>query len=148
MLYLYQISRYGLLSVGEKVFLIEKELLPKLKESLPCFQSGSIVENATIDSSHLLGAKYTSRFIDATNHSHQPFLPSDHVSAKQGTGLVHIAPALGHDDFKLGLKHGLENRCVIDAQGRYTNDDPILNHFNLTNLKVLDESTTNRIKVK
>lgn len=33
-----------------------------------------------------------------------PLLASDHVTATKGTGLVHIAPAHGPDDFKLAKK--------------------------------------------
>lgn len=143
-------KRYGLLSLNnsDKVFLIEKELLVQVKESLPCWSQGgsSIVEGASFGKAHISGLRYSSPFISESSAS-QPFVPSDHVSSKQGTGLVHIAPALGHDDFKIGLKHGLENQCVIDAQGKYTNDDVVLERLQLTNLKVLEDSTTNRIKV-
>lgn len=134
------------MSTDEKVFLVEKELLLKLKQTLPVFENSLIVEQASFGASHLASLRYTSPFMGDSSKS-QPFLPSDHVSSKQGTGLVHIAPALGHDDFKIGLKHGLENRCVIDMQGKYTDDDVTLTRLELTKLKVLDDSTTNKIKV-
>jgi len=34
--------------------------------------------------------------------------PADFVTTEDGTGIVHIAPAYGEDDLRLGLKHGLE----------------------------------------
>ena len=36
-----------------------------------------------------------------------PFLPGGHVTAGKGTGLVHTAPAHGHDDFQIALKFKL-----------------------------------------
>jgi len=32
----------------------------------------------------------------------------DHVTMEKGSGLVHIAPAHGHDDYVLGLRHNLK----------------------------------------
>ena len=37
-----------------------------------------------------------------------PLLPGDFVTTEQGTGLVHIAPSHGEDDFELGARHGLD----------------------------------------
>ena len=73
-------------------------------------------------------------------------LPGEHVGSKQGTGLVHTAPALGQDDFKLALKNNLPTRCVIDELGRYTHDDEILNKFGLNGLLAVDPDTTLKIK--
>ncbi|MBR3164132.1 isoleucine--tRNA ligase [Candidatus Saccharibacteria bacterium] len=41
------------------------------------------------------------------------------VSAEEGTGIVHIAPAYGEDDFELGKKYGLKPLHVIDENGYY-----------------------------
>jgi isoleucyl-tRNA synthetase len=43
-----------------------------------------------------------------------PLLPAGFVEADQGTGLVHIAPNAGLDDWELGREHGLP---VIDTVG-------------------------------
>lgn len=43
-------------------------------------------------------------------------LPSDHVTSEKGTGLVHVAPAHGVEDFTLAVQHGLEvvqYRCYL-----------------------------------
>ncbi|XP_067937829.1 isoleucine--tRNA ligase, mitochondrial-like isoform X2 [Watersipora subatra] len=49
-----------------------------------------------------------------------PLLPAEHVTSDVGTGLVHTAPAHGHDDFKVALKHGLSKECMVDGNGKYT----------------------------
>jgi len=43
-----------------------------------------------------------------------PLLPAGFVLADQGTGLVHIAPNAGQDDWELGREHGIP---VIDTVG-------------------------------
>lgn len=43
----------------------------------------------------------------------------DFVSTEDGTGIVHIAPAFGEDDFELGKKEELPVLLTIDDSGRY-----------------------------
>ena len=53
-----------------------------------------------------------------------PLLPADFVSAEEGTGLVHIAPSHGAEDFALGRAHGLEVPDTVAEDGRYTEEVP------------------------
>ncbi|MBF2735664.1 MAG: class I tRNA ligase family protein, partial [Betaproteobacteria bacterium AqS2] len=43
-----------------------------------------------------------------------PLLPADFVTTEEGTGLVHVAPAHGVEDNRLGTAHGLEDRSPVD----------------------------------
>ena len=45
---------------------------------------------------------------------------ADFVSHEAGTGIVHIAPAYGEDDFELAKHHGISAFHVIDDNGYYT----------------------------
>ncbi len=45
---------------------------------------------------------------------------ADFVSHKSGTGIVHIAPAYGEDDFNLAKIYGIDAFHVIDDNGYYT----------------------------
>ena len=45
---------------------------------------------------------------------------ADFVSHESGTGIVHIAPAYGEDDFELAKSHGISAFHVIDDNGYYT----------------------------
>jgi len=49
-----------------------------------------------------------------------PLLEADFVTLEQGTGIVHIAPSHGPDDFNLGLKNGIKAENTIDDLGHYT----------------------------
>ena len=46
----------------------------------------------------------------------------DFVSADDGTGIVHMAPAFGADDYAAGLRHGLPMLNPIDGAGKFTDD--------------------------
>ena len=45
---------------------------------------------------------------------------ADFVSHESGTGIVHIAPAYGEDDFELAKRYGISAFHVIDDNGYYT----------------------------
>jgi isoleucyl-tRNA synthetase len=53
-----------------------------------------------------------------------PALAADFVTTEQGTGLVHIAPSHGEDDFELGSRHGLEVPETVAEDGHYTEAAP------------------------
>ena len=48
---------------------------------------------------------------------------ADFVSNESGTGIVHIAPAYGEDDFELGKANGIAPFHVIDDNGYYTDSN-------------------------
>ncbi|MEO1046633.1 MAG: isoleucine--tRNA ligase [Pseudomonadota bacterium] len=52
----------------------------------------------------------------------RPFLPGDFVTTDAGTGLVHMAPDHGEDDFDLCKAHGINPVFAVDADGQYRED--------------------------
>ena len=52
----------------------------------------------------------------------RPFLPGDFVTTEQGTGLVHMAPDHGEDDFLLCKANGIEPVFAVEGDGRYRAD--------------------------
>ena len=52
----------------------------------------------------------------------RPFLPGDFVTTDQGTGLVHMAPDHGEDDFLLCKAHGIDPVFAVDGAGFYRPD--------------------------
>ncbi len=44
---------------------------------------------------------------------------ADYVSAEDGTGLVHIAPGHGAEDYQVGLKYGLDIVMPVDTRGKF-----------------------------
>jgi len=52
----------------------------------------------------------------------RPFLPGDFVTTESGTGLVHMAPDHGEDDFDLCKAHGLDPVFAVEGDGKYRAD--------------------------
>ncbi|MGA8403030.1 MAG: class I tRNA ligase family protein, partial [Stellaceae bacterium] len=54
-----------------------------------------------------------------------PLLPAGFVDATTGTGLVHIAPNAGMDDWELGREHGIPVIDTVGADGVYLDSVPL-----------------------
>ena len=52
----------------------------------------------------------------------RPFLPGDFVTTEQGTGLVHMAPDHGEDDFDLCKANGIDPVFAVEGDGKYRAD--------------------------
>jgi isoleucyl-tRNA synthetase len=50
----------------------------------------------------------------------------DFVSAEDGTGIVHMAPAFGADDYAAGLRHGLPLLRPVDDRGCFRDSVPVV----------------------
>ncbi|MCD6172135.1 MAG: isoleucine--tRNA ligase [Thermoplasmata archaeon] len=47
---------------------------------------------------------------------------ADFVTMEEGTGIVHIAPAFGEDDYEVGLKYDLPLIQLVDLRGRFVKE--------------------------
>lgn len=86
------------------------------------FKAADIKKIEPVDTTSLIGARYQPIFHTIqTSQAKNCFqiIESDHVTEVDGTGLVHIAPAFGEDDYKLGNKHGLPCLDMFDKNGRF-----------------------------
>ncbi|MCJ8190721.1 isoleucine--tRNA ligase [Sphingomicrobium aestuariivivum] len=52
----------------------------------------------------------------------RPLLAGDFVTTDSGTGIVHMAPDHGEDDFKLCKSHGIEPVFAVERDGTYRDD--------------------------
>lgn len=46
-------------------------------------------------------------------------ISGDFVSTEDGTGIVHIAPSFGADDFRVAQRNGIGSLTLVDRQGRF-----------------------------
>ena len=107
---------YGLYDVEGEKMIVAKDLAKKL-----------VGEDAkalrTYSGSDLEGLKYEPLFeMDdeiARNENAHKIWTADFVSAEDGTGIVHIAPAYGEDDYALGKRDKVPVRHTIDDNGYY-----------------------------
>jgi len=67
----------------------------------------------------IVGATYTD---SAFRNETRPILHADFVSSSSGSGLVHLAPGHGMDEYLLCLQHGIEAFAPLDNEGRFTSD--------------------------
>ncbi|XP_048259044.1 isoleucine--tRNA ligase, mitochondrial-like isoform X1 [Haliotis rufescens] len=97
-------------SAGEAI-LCEEQFSEKLRSFLPdTFQPVGSVQGEVLKNS-IYTHPLTERKL--------PLLAGSHVTSGKGTGLVHTAPAHGHEDFQLAVKYGLPVDCHVDERGRY-----------------------------
>ena len=59
------------------------------------------------------------------------FLHSDHVNLSNGTGLVHIAPDHGPEDFDIGKINGLKILELVKTNGIFSSKTPIFTSMNI-----------------
>ena len=108
---------YGLYDLdGKKVYLCTKLAEKALGDAYKAPES-------TVKGKDLVGKKYLPLFemddeIANDENAHKVWA-ADFVSAEDGTGIVHIAPAYGEDDFALGKKNKIPTRHTIDDNGYY-----------------------------
>ena len=70
--------------------------------------------------SQLVGLTYAHPFLD--DGRTRQIYSADFVTADAGTGLVHIAPGHGQDDYQLGQQHGLPVLAPVDDRGCLTRE--------------------------
>ncbi|HET9424570.1 MAG TPA: class I tRNA ligase family protein, partial [Gemmatimonadaceae bacterium] len=56
---------------------------------------------------------------------HEVIVPGEFVSAEDGSGVVHMAPAFGADDYAAGQKHDLAFLQPVNARGEFPADLPV-----------------------
>lgn len=129
-------AEYAKVKVQDEIFILAKALVDKVlvddKKHPIAFD---ILD--TIKGSDLVGKKYTPLFGDMTKETIEvefdtgetTVLPvgrgeyriyaADFVQLESGTGIVHIAPAYGEDDFELAQRNNIPVIHVIDDNGYY-----------------------------
>lgn len=70
----------------------------------------------------LIGKKYEPLFEDRGEGAHTIW-DAEYVSTESGTGIVHLAPAYGEEDFLLAKEVGIPVVHVLDEYGVYTEGD-------------------------
>ena len=87
-----------------------------LLEQVPV--TGKVVDE--LPGEKLVGWRYTGPFADlpAASEVEYRVVAWDEVSMEEGTGIVHIAPGCGGEDFELGKREGLPVLAPIDEDGR------------------------------
>ncbi|MFM7033344.1 MAG: hypothetical protein ACKOX4_12625, partial [Bacteroidota bacterium] len=75
-----------------------------------------------VQGSALQGLRYEALLPYARPADGDPYriVVGDFVSTEDGTGIVHLAPSFGADDFRVGKQNNLGNLTLVDRSGRFT----------------------------
>ena len=109
---------YSLVAYGDKKFYVASDRVEKVmtdEKHQPL--EYSIVK--TIKGSELLGKRFEPLFENRGPAAHK-ILHADFVTTEDGTGIVHIAPAYGEDDYELCRKNDVPVLSLVDGDGNYT----------------------------
>ncbi|PKP49384.1 MAG: isoleucine--tRNA ligase [Bacteroidetes bacterium HGW-Bacteroidetes-11] len=81
-----------------------------------------VIEN--FKGSELEGIRYEQLLPYAQPEEGDAFMAvtGDFVTTEDGTGIVHIAPSFGADDFKVARQNGIGALTLVDRQGRFTEE--------------------------
>ena len=101
---------YAKVLVNDKYYIVANELLEDLAKEFG-WENYEVVNVFTGDK--FARVKYKHVFMDRV----APVIDGFHVTLDAGTGLVHIAPMYGADDFIIGKEYNLEMINGIDDQG-------------------------------
>ena len=109
---------YSLVAYGDKKFYVASDHVEKVmtdEKHQPL--EYSIVK--TIKGSELVGKRFEPLFENRGSAAHK-ILHADFVTTEDGTGIVHIAPAYGEDDYELCRKNDVPVLSLVDGDGNYT----------------------------
>ncbi len=114
--------RYVKVKDGADTYLLAKDRLPLYYKKPDAYQ---LLEE--LDGAKLVGLRYEPLFpYFAAKKADGAFrvCAADFVSTEDGTGVVHIAPGFGEDDYRLGQAEKLPTVCPVDEEGRFTGAVP------------------------
>ncbi|XP_060827749.1 isoleucine--tRNA ligase, mitochondrial [Bombus pascuorum] len=95
------------------LYIVAKELLGATESKI-----GPLKPIVSFEGKELEGSTYFHPF----TKQKCPLLAANHVTTNAGTGLVHIAPAHGQEDFLVALKNKIPILSMVDSKGLYTEE--------------------------
>lgn len=136
---------YVLVEDGDQKLLIAESLLPSLSARVERSRDTASSEAETVlddartgpstslgangilwrgKGSHLAGtiARHPMHHLGGFFANSRPFIAADHVTTDAGTGLVHMAPDHGEEDFFACKEHGIDPVFAVDDDGVYRED--------------------------
>ncbi|MBD3387550.1 MAG: isoleucine--tRNA ligase [Candidatus Altiarchaeales archaeon] len=113
--------KYAVIKFKGENYVLAKDLAEKR------FPEAGVVEE--IKGSELAGMEYYPVFTHFTGKVDKPawrVVTGDFVTTEEGTGIVHIAPAFGEDDYIVGEANGMPLINPVELDGKFNSDVPEL----------------------
>jgi isoleucyl-tRNA synthetase len=102
---------YVALEQGDEVYILAEGRIEALREKIGL--QGNVIYKK--QGKELEGMQALHPFIQRKSIA----VPGNFVSLEEGTGVVHIAPGHGEDDYETGLKYGLDIYAPVDKYGKF-----------------------------
>ena len=109
--------RYAVAEVDGNLAIMASDLLAKVTKLAGSEQVRVVAE---AEGAKLVGLSYRHPFCDRQGR----VVAADYVTLEDGTGLVHTAPGHGAEDYRTGLKEGLDTYCPVRDDGTYDDSVP------------------------
>lgn len=106
---------YVIAEVGGDYYLIAEELLKSNFDELG-FSDYRVLKK--FKGNETEGMKFTHPIFDRDSTG----ILGDFVTLDVGTGIVHVAPGHGKEDFEVASKYGLSILCPVDEEGKFTGE--------------------------
>jgi len=106
---------YAAIQVGDEIYVVAEGLLDTLRQVLN-MQEDRLIDR--IPAKKLEGIATKHPFLNRESK----IVLSDHVTLDAGTGLVHIAPGHGQEDYEVGKKYKLPVLNPVDNEGKFTEE--------------------------
>lgn len=103
---------------GEEIFVMAESLVEAVLQAN--YEILSVHQGAD-----LIGLSYVPVFDFVEVKIGHQVIAADYVTDNSGTGIVHIAPAYGEDDYKVAQENGLSFVNVVNEKGEYTAEVPL-----------------------
>jgi isoleucyl-tRNA synthetase len=114
---------------GKQVLIAASDVLrpefeERFRKSWPGGAACKLVEQGRVIGSQLDGAvaRHPMHHLGGFFAKPRPMLPGDFVTTDAGTGLVHMSPDHGEDDFLLCKQYGIDPVFAVDGAGMYRAD--------------------------
>jgi isoleucyl-tRNA synthetase len=112
---------YAEVKVGDEKFIVAKNLVEKVFTD----EKHNVLDYEVLrelKGEELVGESYEPLFVNRGENAHKVW-QADYVSADDGSGVVHLAPAYGEEDFDLAKANAIPVVHVLDEYGNYTEGD-------------------------
>ena len=127
--------QYVLVEDKDRVYVLAEDLL----ESLNSVMNTSLQSVDSVNGKDLIGLSVNHPFYNFD----VPIIFADHVTTESGSGIVHIAPGHGQEDYKAGIENDLEIFNPVNDKGCF---DDGLEFFGGLNVRDANSSIISKLK--
>ncbi|MEO0230347.1 MAG: isoleucine--tRNA ligase [candidate division WOR-3 bacterium] len=115
---------YVVVNTGENKYLLAKDRLEANRDIL----GDNYKIEKVLKGKELEGLRFKHPFFDRIS----VMINGTFVTTEDGTGIVHIAPGHGKEDFEVGREYQLPVLSPVDENGRFTNEVPLFEGLDTT----------------